>query len=215
MLREIISLTFVSIAAVFVVVDPIGAVPFFLALTRDLDEEKRREVAKRAASASFLFLALFAVAGAVVFQWLGVSLGAFKMAGGVLLLIMAVDMIRTQPSPVRVTAGEIEAGAARDDVAVVPLAMPLLAGPGSIVTVVVLASRARATHTWHILLVLLAILLVSIACYFILALGTKTEKLLGRTGMNIAERLAGLLLAALAIQFLIDGLLDVFPVLGG
>jgi multiple antibiotic resistance protein len=214
MLREIISLTLVSITAVFVVVDPVGAVPFFLALTRDLEPSRRREVARRAAFAAFLFLAIFAVAGAVIFRWLGVSLGAFKMAGGVLLLIMAVDMIRTQPSPVRVTAGEIEAGAAREDVAVVPLAMPLLAGPGSIVTVVVLASRARATHSWRVLPVLLAILLVSVACYYILALGAKTEKLLGRTGMNVAERLAGLLLAALAIQFLIDGLMEAFPGLG-
>jgi multiple antibiotic resistance protein len=213
MLTEVISFSLVSISAVFVVVDPVGAVPFFLALTRDVSESGRREIAKRAATTCFLVLAVFALAGAVVFRLLGISLGAFKIAGGVLLLVMAIDMIRTRPSPVRVTAGEIEDGAAREDVAVVPLAMPLLAGPGSIVTVVVLMARARAGHTWQVLPVLAAILLTAVASYFILALGAKVERLLGRTGMNVVERLAGLLLAAIAIQFMIDGLLDAFPAL--
>ncbi len=213
MLSEIASFTLVSTSAVFVVVDPVAAVPFFLALTRDVSESRRREIAKRAAAACFLVLAAFALAGAVLFRLLGISLGAFKVAGGVLLLIMAIDMIRIRPSPVRVTASEIEAGAAKEDVAVVPLAMPLLAGPGSIVTVVVLMARARAGGPWQAFPVLAAILLTAVASYFILALGAKVERLLGRTGMNVVERLAGLLLTAIAIQFMIDGLFDAFPAL--
>ena len=106
--------------------------------------EERRETAKRAAMAAFLVLVGFALAGALVFRVLGITIPAFKIAGGIMLLLIAVDMIRTTPSPARITEPEVEAGVAKEDVAIVPLAMPLLAGPGSIATVIVLMGRTRA-----------------------------------------------------------------------
>jgi multiple antibiotic resistance protein len=215
MLAEVASFSLVSLSAVFVVVDPFAAVPFFLAMTAEDGPAERRETARRAAAAAFLVLTGFALAGAFLFQALGITLAAFRVAGGVLLLIMAVDMLRTRTSPARITQGEVEAGAAKEDVAVVPLAMPLLAGPGSIATVVVLMGRARAGHLWRVVPVLAAILLTCAATYFILAGASRVDRVLGRTGMNILERVAGLLLAAIAIQFMIDGLLDAFPALRG
>jgi multiple antibiotic resistance protein len=142
---------------------------------------------------------------------LGISMGAFKIAGGVLLLIMAVDMLRTRPSEARITPSEVASGAEKEDVAIVPLAMPLLAGPGSIATVVVLMGRARSLHVWHGAIVLVAIALTAALAYLVLAGAARVDHVLGRTGLNILERASGLLLAAIAIQFMIDGVGESLP----
>src|SRR5512138_3981958 len=211
MLGEVLALSLVSLSAIFFVVDPFSAVPFFLAMTRDDPVEKRRETALRASLTAGLVLATFALAGAWIFKLLGISLGAFKIAGGVVLLLLALDMIRTQPSRTRITEGEVEAGTGKDDIAIVPLAMPLLAGPGSIATVIVLMARARGGPWWHALPVLAAIVVTAAASYLILAGAARTERVLGRTGLAILERAAGLLLVAVAVQFMLDGLGESLP----
>jgi multiple antibiotic resistance protein len=211
MAAEILSLSLVSLSAIFFVVDPIAAVPFFLAMTRDDPAEKRRETALRAALTAGLVLATFALTGAWVFKLLGISLGAFKIAGGVVLLLLALDMIRTQPSRTRITDQEVAAGVDKEDIAIVPLAMPLLAGPGSIATVIVLMSRARAEAWWQAIPVLGAIAVTAVASYFILAGAARTERVLGRTGLAILERAAGLMLVAVAVQFMLDGLGEALP----
>jgi len=211
MLSEIIAECLIAIPAVFVVVDPIPAVPFFLAMTKDDSPAKREATARRAAMVAFGLLAVFALSGSVIFRVLGISLGAFKIAGGVLLLLMAIDMLRIHPSPARITPGEIEAGLVKDDVAIVPLATPLLAGPGSIATVVVLMARTRSGKAWHAIPVLIAILLTTAASYLLFSGAARVERFLGHTGMNLVERASGLLLAALAIQFVIDGSAEVMP----
>jgi multiple antibiotic resistance protein len=210
-IRETLSFAFVSFSAVFVVVDPFTAVPFFLAMTARDSAEHKRETARRAAVAAGLILAGFALAGALVFRVLGISLGAFKIAGGVLLLIMSVDMLRTRPSEARITPGEVESGVAKEDVAIVPLAMPLLAGPGSIATVVVLMGRARSQHLLHGVVVLASIASTCVLAYLVLAGAARVDRVLGRTGLKIVERASGLLLAAIAIQFMIDGLGESLP----
>jgi MarC family membrane protein len=205
---ELLGLGLVSFSAIFFVVDPFSAVPFFLAMTREHTAEERRVTALRASVAAGLVLAVFAIAGAWLFKLLGISLGAFKIAGGVVLLLLALDMIRTQPSRTRITEGEVEAGAGKEDIAIVPLAMPLLAGPGGIATAIVLMSRARGGPWWHALPVLVAIALTAVGSYVILAGATRTERVLGRTGLAILERAAGLLLVAIGVQFMLDGLID-------
>jgi multiple antibiotic resistance protein len=205
-LRDVLGLSLVSLSAIFFVVDPFAAVPFFLAMTRDDTLEKRRETALRASLTAGLVLAIFAVAGAWIFRLLGISLAAFKIAGGIVLLLLAVDMIRTQPSRTRITEPEVEAGAGKEDVAIVPLAMPLLAGPGSIATVVVLMARAREGEWWQAVPVLGAIAVTGALTYFVLAGAARIERVLGRTGLAILERAAGLLLVAVAVQFMLDGL---------
>ena len=194
-----------AFATVFVVVDPFAAVPFFLALTGKESPERRRETARRAAMAAGFVLGAFSLAGPLVFRLLGISLGAFKIAGGLLLLIMAVDMLRTRPSEARITAGEVASGAEKEDVAIVPLAMPLLAGPGSIASVVVLMGRARAEHPLAGAIVLAAVAATAALAYLVLAGAARIDRVLGKTGLAILERASGLLLAAIAIQFVIDG----------
>ena len=149
MLAQALALSLVSLSAIFFVVDPISAVPVFLAMTRDDSAEKRRHTALRASVTAAFVLSAFALAGAWIFKLLGIGLPAFKVAGGVVLLLLALDMIRTQPSKTRITEGEVEAGAGKDDIAIVPLAMPLLAGPGSIATCIVLMARARSGPWWQ------------------------------------------------------------------
>jgi multiple antibiotic resistance protein len=133
----------------------------------------------------------------------------------VVLLLLALDMIRTQPSKTRITEGEVTAGADKEDIAIVPLAMPLLAGPGSIATAIVLMARARGGPWWHALPVLGAIAVTCVAAYLILAGATRTEKVLGPTGLAILERAAGLLLVAISVQFMMDGLGEGLPGLAG
>ncbi len=211
MIREIVSFALVSFSAVFVVVDPFAALPFYLSLTAADSPAGKRLTARRAAVAAGGVLAVFAMTGALVFRLLGITLGAFKIAGGVLLLIMAVDMLRTRPSEARITAGEVERGLQKQDVAIVPLAMPLLAGPGSIATVVVLMGRARTLDVWHVVIVLAAIVVTAVLVHVILAGAARIDRVLGRTGLSIVERASGLLLAAIAIQFMIDGIGEALP----
>jgi multiple antibiotic resistance protein len=211
MLREVLTHSLVALSAIFVVVDPLAAIPFFLAMTSDQSPEQRRETARRAAIGAWLILTAFGLLGALLFRLLGISIPAFKLAGGVLLLLIAIDMIRTAPSAARITPPEVEAGAEKDDVAIVPLAMPLLAGPGSIATVIVLMGRVQPKQWWNGLPVLVAIALVALATYLTLSAANRVERVLSRTGMNILERVAGMLLAAIALQFMIDGAGEAFP----
>jgi multiple antibiotic resistance protein len=203
---ELLSLSVVSLSAIFFVVDPLSAVPFFLAMTREHSAEERRDTALRAALTAGIVLATFAVAGSWIFRLLGISIAAFRIAGGIVLLLLALDMIRTQPSRTRITEKEVEAGVVKADVAIVPLAMPLLAGPGSIATAIVLMARAREGPWWHAIPVLGAIAVTAAASYAFLAGAVRTERVLGRTGLSIVERAAGLLLVGIAVQFMVDGL---------
>lgn len=214
MAGDLLSLFLVSLSAVFFVVDPLAAVPFFLAMTRDARPEERRETALRAGLTAGVVLATFAVAGIWIFRVLGIGIGAFKIAGGIVLLLLALDMIRTQPSRTRITEKEVEAGVGKEDVAIVPLAVPLLAGPGSIATVIVLMARAREGPWWHALPVLAAIAATAAASSLILAGAVRTERVLGRSGLSIIERAAGLLLVGVAVQFMLDGLREALPRLG-
>lgn len=211
MAAELSASFLVALSALFFVVDPIAAVPFFLAMTRGDTVAERRRAALRASVTAFVVLAFFALAGASILSWLGVTLGAFKVAGGVVLLLIAIDMIRTQPSKARITELEIAAGAEKEDPAIVPLAMPLLAGPGSIATSVVLMSRAREHAARLALPVLAAIAVVCVATWLILAGAARTERVLGRSALAIVERAAGLLLVAISVQFILDGLGESLP----
>jgi multiple antibiotic resistance protein len=210
-IAELTSSFLVAVSALFFVVDPLAAVPFFLAITRGDSLAARRRAAFRASLTAFLVLAFFAVAGAALLDWLGVTLAAFKVAGGVVLLLIALDMIRTQPSRARITEVEVAAGAEREDPAIVPLAMPLLAGPGSIATSVVLMSRVHERDAFHAAPVLLAIAATCAATWLILAGAARTERVLGRNVMSIVERAAGLLLVAIAVQFILDGVGESLP----
>ncbi len=209
-LSDIATYSLVTLSAIFFVVDPFAAVPLFLAITRGDSPEKRRLTARRASVATFVTLTVFAAAGTLIFKLFGITLGAFKIAGGVLLFLMAIDMMRARQSRVRLTPGEQAEGVERDDVAIIPLAIPMLAGPGAIATVMVLVSQARSKL--YAVPVFGAIVLTSVATYLVLRGASLAEKTLKHTGMNILTRVMGLILAAIAVQFIVGGVADVAPV---
>jgi multiple antibiotic resistance protein len=193
----------IALPAVFFVVDPPGAVPLFIAMTARDDRAKVLSMARRACLAGALLLVFFAFFGALIFKWFGVTLAAFRVAGGILLMLTALDMLRAQPSKTRTSAEETQEGAEKEDIAIVPLAIPVLAGPGSIATVMVLMSD-QDTYPRGIA-VAIAIALTFGVAYMVLAMAQRVTKLLGQTGLAVTHRIFGLLLAALAIQFIADG----------
>lgn len=197
----------VALSAVFFVIDPLANLPVFLTITSRDSPAVRRRIAIRAAFAAWVMLCTFTVAGGLIFQAFGISLGAFKVAGGLMLLLMAVDMMRAHPSPTRTTAEEQAESSTRDDVAIFPLATPMLAGPGSIATVMVLMSRAK----WRpipTLSVFAAITITCIATWLLMRYAANAERLIPKTMLRAFERVMGLLLAAVAVEFVAGGVRD-------
>lgn len=191
-----------AFATLFVVIDPIGLTPMFVALTQGADAVHRRAVALRASIIGFIILLLFALFGEAVLGFIGISMSAFRIAGGILLLLTALDMLFE-----RRTKRREDKVADLPDPSVFPLATPLIAGPGSIASVILLMGEAENVAASATVIAVLAVVLVSV--YLLFVAGGFLERLIGQTGINVVTRLLGMLLAALAIQFIIDGLLSV------
>lgn len=211
-LYELALFAIMAFSAIFFVVDPVAIIPVFLAMTRDDSADKKRRMARKAAIATSLTLLTFAVAGNVIFQIFGITLGAFKIAGGALLFLLALDMMKATQSKVRVVAEEEQEGALRDDIAIVPLTIPMLAGPGAIATTMVVTSKAEG-RPLHLLVVMLVILFTGAITWLVLRSAVLIEKRLGTTGLNVLTRVMGLLLAAVAVQFVVDGIGELLPTL--
>jgi multiple antibiotic resistance protein len=209
MIKEWLSFSLLSLSAIFFVVDPMGVIPVFMAMTRGDPPEKRRSMAMRASVAAFFVLSTFAVAGTLIFRVFGVTLGAFKVAGGILLLLTSIEMLKAQPQRTRMTPEEAQEGADKEDVAIFPLAIPLLAGPGSIATVTTLMGKAG--RIVFAVPVILSIAITCAASYFMLIAAERISRLLGVTGLSVMNRVIGLIIGAIAVQFMFDGLRDTFP----
>jgi multiple antibiotic resistance protein len=197
----------VALSAVFFVIDPLANVPMFLSITAGDPPDQRRRTAFRAALATWITLCVFALAGGVIFRAFGISLGAFKIAGGIMLLLMSIDMMRAQPSPTRTTEEEQAEGRKREDVAIFPLAVPMLAGPGAIATVMVLMSRAD----WQPIPTISVFLAVTVTCviaWLLMRWAASADKYLPKTVLRAFERIMGLLLAAVAVEFIAGGVRD-------
>ena len=193
-------------SSLFVIIDPIASVPAYLAMTAADTPQQRIRMARLACLVTAGLLLAFAIGGKYIFQFLGITIPAFQMAGSVVLLLVALDMLRAQRSRVHETVEETDAGAAKEDIAITPLAVPMLAGPGAISTVVLLHNKA-ANFTQQIAL-LICIVLVCAACYIIFALSAQGARWLNPIILRLASRIMGLLLAAIAMQFLINALTD-------
>jgi len=213
MIREWLSFSVLSFSAIFFVVDPMGVIPIFIAMTRDDAPEKRRDMARRASIAAFFILTTFALAGTLIFKVFGVTLGAFKVAGGVLLLLTAVEMLQAQKGRTRVSPEEELEGTEKEDVAIFPLAIPLLAGPGSIATVTTLMGKAGRVA--FAVPVILSIAITCAASYAMLLAAERIQRLMGVTGLSVMNRVIGLIIGAIGVQFIFDGLRDTFPGLTG
>jgi len=213
MMREWLSFSLLSLSAIFCVVDPVGAMPVFMAGTRNDPPQKRIDMARRASVTAFLILTTFALAGTLIFKVFGVTLGAFKVAGGLLLLLTSIEMLRAQQVRTRTTPEEEQEGAEKEDVAIFPLAIPLLAGPGSIATVTTL--MAKAGRVLFAVPVILSIAVTCFASYLMLRAAERIGRLLGVTGLAVLNRVIGLIIGAIAVQFMFDGVRDTFPGIGG
>ena len=210
-LTEYILLT---LSSLFVIIDPIALVPMFLAMTPRDTPKQRIRTARLACTIAAGVLITFALIGRWIFKYLGITLPAFQMAGSVVLLVIALDMLRARRSPVQETSEETEEGAAKDEVAVTPLGIPMLAGPGAISTTILLHSKASGWEQQSVLLI--CIIAVCVASFLILRLSAHGAQWLSPIALKITTRLMGMLLAAIAFQFLINALqeLKVIPSAG-
>lgn len=207
MTEDDLKFALVALSAVFFVIDPIANVPIFLTITAPDSAAQRRRIAARAAFATWVLLSMFALAGGLIFKLFGISLGAFKIAGGLMLLLMAIDMMRAQPSPTRTSPEEQGEAQGRDDIAIFPLAIPMLAGPGAIATVMVLMSRA-AWHPVRTAAVFAAVTVTCAVAWLMMRSAASAERFLPKTLLRAFERIMGLLLAAVAIEFIAGGVRD-------
>ncbi|HEV8380804.1 MAG TPA: MarC family protein [Gemmatimonadales bacterium] len=190
--------------SILFIVDPFAVIPTFLAMTIRDSPKQRRVLARRGAWTCAITLVAFALGGSMIFKIFGITIGAFKIAGGVLIGLNALDMVQARRSQQRETPVETAEGIQKDDIGIMPLGVPMLAGPGAISTVMVLALGAKsaaATATVYISIVLTAVI-----TYVVLAAASMVERRLGQTGMRILTRLMGLVLCAIAVQFIIDGI---------
>ncbi|MBD3232219.1 MAG: NAAT family transporter [candidate division Zixibacteria bacterium] len=199
---------FSSIAALFVILDPLGAVPIFLGATEGYTTDRRKQIIFRACWVSLLILVLFAVLGRLLLDLFGITLPAFRIAGGLLLLKISLDMLYAKRPDSHITDSEEAEALEKEDIAVVPLAMPMLAGPATIATVLVLMEQADDIIKSGI--VIGSIIISITATFLILRSSTFFYNLLGESGVKITIRVMGLILLALSIQFISNGIKQLF-----
>jgi multiple antibiotic resistance protein len=191
-------------SSLFVIVDPLATVPAFLAMTQYDTVEQRTQMAGLASVMVAGVLITFALAGKWIFKFLGITMPAFQIAASIVLLLVALDMLRAQRSRVQETSEETEAGASKSDIAITPLAVPMLAGPGAISTAILL--RAQAADLPQTVALCGVILVVSLATYLVLRVAARGARWLNPIAMKITTRIMGLLLAAIAAQFMVNAL---------
>lgn len=206
-----ISTLLIAFTTLFTIVDPIASVPSFLSMTHGDSLRRRRQTARKAVIIATLLLLACGLGGHTIFEFFGITMPAFKLAGGLLLFVVSFQMLHAQHSRVRQTEEEEKEGVEREDVAVFPLAIPLLAGPGAIASVFILMERAK---NWADLMSVYAAILITMGLSFvILAFAPRLSPYFGTIGMNVMTRVMGLILAAISMQFVIDGLIEAFPIL--
>jgi multiple antibiotic resistance protein len=195
--------------ALFVVANPVGSVPIFISLTADQGAHERRRTARIAAVTVAIVLVSSVFAGEPLLQLFGISVPSFRVGGGILILLMAIAMLQARSSRVVRTPEEAEEAATKDEVGAVPLAIPLIAGPGAISTVIIYSHQAA---DWiDTLALILAGMLVAVSVWIAFRLADPISGLLGKTGINIVTRLLGLVLAAVAVEFITGGLAQLLP----
>ncbi len=196
-----------ALSSIFFLVDPFAALPTFLAVTAGEDSTRRKNTARKASITAFVVLSLFAIVGQYIFRMFGITLPAFEIAGGIILLLIGLDMLSAKRSATQETGPEAEAAAEKEDAGIVPLGIPMLAGPGSITSVMVLVGQAQGD--WKLLAAIVgAIAITAVICFLVLGNSDRVAAMLGETGVRILVRIMGLLLVALAVQYFVNGMVD-------
>lgn len=195
----------------FVVVEPISLIPLFTGLTSGASRDYKRRMALKAVCVAALILVLFALGGAAFLQLMGISLEAFRIFGGLLLFLLALEMVFARESGTRTSSDEAVESRRRADISVFPLAFPFIAGPGALATILLWFGRVHVTTETFLFLALLgAVALVLVISLLLMWLAEPLMRVLGVTGANVAGRLLGVILGALAVQFVLDGLRQAF-----
>jgi MarC family membrane protein len=197
--------------ALIAIVDPVGAVPIFVGLTAGMSEKERRNVAPVTGFSVAVILVSSALFGKFILSFFGISIGSFKVGGGIIILLMAVAMMQAQFVPARQTTEEYQEAEDKKSIAVVPIAMPLLAGPAAISAVIVYSQAPY--EPLHISIISLICILVAFLTWVLLRAANTVSRVMSRTAINIVTRLMGLLLAAISVELITGGLAQIFPAL--
>ena len=195
-----------AVSSIFFLVDPFAAIPSFLAITDGADAKRRARMARKGAITCFVVLSTFALAGRFIFRMFGITLPAFEVAGGLILLLIGLDMLEAKRSPTQEASGDTEEASHKEDAGIVPLGIPMLAGPGAISSVMVLVGQV--TTPWQMVAIIGCIAFTALVSFFVLSGASRVKSVLGETGIRILVRIMGLLLVALAMQFFVNGLTD-------
>ncbi|NBX76668.1 MAG: MarC family protein [Proteobacteria bacterium] len=196
-----------TFGVIFAIVDPFGYVPIFLSLTAGDSEVLRRKMIRKACATAFIVLTISTFIGQQVLSFFGISIPALQISGGLILLIIGFEMMKILPVVEKLSQKEETEAERKEDISIVPLAIPMLSGPAAIASVVVLSSRAQSFADYPVIISsILATLLIT---YFVLRSSSRLIKIIGVTGLNVMTRVMGLLLCAIAIQYVINGFLSV------
>ena len=203
---------FKPLVTLLAIVNPLAIVPFFIHYTQGFSKPQRQRTVMVASFSAFVVIAISALLGLQILQFFGISLASFQVGGGLLLLTAALSMLNAQPAEAKTNEEELNIAAARASIAVVPLTIPLLTGPASMSTVVIYA--AKATTFWQLATLVGYGVVIAVATFICFSLANPIARFLGKTGINVMTRLMGLILAALAVEVMSDGLIKLFPILG-
>ena len=197
-----------ALSSIFFLVDPFAAIPAFLAITGSADAVRRKRMARKGALTCFIVLTGFALGGQLIFRMFGITLPAFEVAGGLILLLIGLDMLEAKRSPTAEAHGDTEEATAKEDAGIVPLGIPMLAGPGAISSVMVLVGQVPSLWHWEMAAILGSITITCLVSYWVLAGAGRVRQVMGETGIRILVRIMGLLLVALAMQYFVNGITD-------
>ncbi len=203
----VVRFSLLAFSSIFFLVDPFAALPTFLAVTAGADRHRRRAMARKASITTCVVLMAFAVAGRYIFKLFGITLPAFEISGGIILLLIGLDMLNAKRSPTQETTHDAVEAAEKEDAGIVPLGVPMLAGPGSITSVMVLVGQAQGK--WTLMAAIMgSIAVTALICWGVLGNSDRVATALGKTGIRILVRVMGLLLVALAVQYFVNGMVD-------
>lgn len=201
-MNELFTFGLLCFTSFFTLINPLGAMPVFMTMTMDLDESERAKVARKASLVSFLIMMLFAISGDFLFRFFGISINSLRIVGGIIFLIMGMDMLQARLVKTKVKESEVRKYV--NDISITPLSIPMLCGPGAITNAIIMWNRAT---DWEMkLMMVVAVAIVITLVYCILRGSTRIIKILGETGNNVMMRLMGLIVMVIAVEFFFSGL---------
>lgn len=201
-MNELVAFGLLAFTSFFTLINPLGTMPIFMTMTKDIDKGHRTKTAKKASIVSFVTIVLFAFSGNVLFDFFGISVNSFRIVGGVIFFLMGMDMLQARLNKVKVKDSEVKSYV--NDISITPLAIPMICGPGALTNAIIMMEDADSIEKKAVLI--LMIFLVICLTYLILYSSSKIIKVLGETGNNVMMRLMGLIVMVIAVEFFFSGL---------